>query len=1047
MILFSSERIQLSLLLLVFLMALIELTDACKLKPTRFRTNNLRNPLAIASLRPVFSWALAFLDGSYSPSVTENYEDAATDYHQSAYRIICTEIRVEDSAQTDKVLWDSGKVSSQETLQIPYQGEPLKSLQRIQWSVQVWDQNGEECKYDDESPWFDTGLLDENAWGGAEWITRFRKPLMWNTSLCSMMEENDENQAPRFRTTFGISSKDMEDLVQIRAYVVGLGYYQMYINGNRVGDSLLDTAWTTASKRVFYAAHDVTSLIKDTHSQKHALGIELGNGWWNPHPILIFKRINLRIPLVKDQGMTSSRPMFRLHVYGFSKDGSVVSLLKSSSEMGWLAAGSPTVFNDIYLGEKYNAQLEPFYDGWTTVSYQPRRHNNYLCGCSWRSPVQTDASGLGKLEAQEIPPVRRQSTLTTNILSQNQTSDGGTIAILDTGKNHAGSCRIRIENQNGALRGQRVLLKYGELLTKWGELNVFTSVAGHITSKNPDVPCQPDVAAQQDVVQLGSRSLDWTPSWSWHGFRYIEMTLPPSLPLSDVSVECFTMRTDVDVVANFSSSDPWLSDLRQLVRNTFDSNLMSVQSDCPHRERVGYGGDALGCGEAGLSIYDFSAFYRKRILDYNDAQHVSNITGKLDGFTETAPVVGVEINGMGPGTGPIAWEAFQPEAQLWLYKYYGDTRTMHESLKHTRAYIDLLDSEPGGIENGLGDWLAVHGTNVAYTGLGFQRMSYLAYANITEILGMPPAIARHYRDKAAQLVDTINERFLRKDDSGAYNVGIKDRVGNARQTGQGMALFNGISHCQAARKKALLQLADNVRSASFLEGACLPWSKSTFQSECKTAIGGPGPHLTAGMLGIKWVLMALADGGLNDLTYDMLSADSYPGFRWMTNNQFANATTVWESFFFSDGLKSHNHPMFGSTEVWLLQSVAGIQPHPSARGMDHVLIRPNPPSQLSHASASYESPRGVFSVAWEKRAVADDEITIQLNATIPPNCHATVHVPASSPSDRLLYHGFSVQDARWIPSLLTDQGSFAMNVGSGFHSFRTTNSPNVDVSK
>lgn len=151
------------------------------------------------------------------------------------------------------------------------------------------------------------------------------------------------------------------------------------------------------------------------------------------------------------------------------------------------------------------------------------------------------------------------------------------------------------------------------------------------------------------------------------------------------------MRTDVDLVANFSSSSPALDRLRTLNRHTFDANLMSVQSDCPHRERFGYGGDALGCGEAGLSIYDWEAFYAKRVRDFNDAQRLSAASDaaaagrdgagrggatffrgggtQLGGFTETAPFVGISDGGVGPaGSGPIGWQSYQPEAQLWLYK-------------------------------------------------------------------------------------------------------------------------------------------------------------------------------------------------------------------------------------------------------------------------------------------------------------------------------------------------------------------------------------------
>merc|ERR1712050_515658 len=148
-----------------------------------------------------------------------------------------------------------------------------------------------------------------------------------------------------------------------------------------------------------------------------------------------------------------------------------------------------------------------------------------------------------------------------------------------------------------------------------------------------------------------------------------------------------------------------------------------------------------------------------------------------------------------------------------------------------------------------------------------------------------------------------------------------------------------------------------ARNSSELPNAC---RSSSFRETCKGAAGGQGPHMTAGLFGVKWFLMSLADGGLNDLAYEVLTTDTYPSFRWMMNNEFANATTIWESWFASDNTFSHNHPMFASSEVWLLQSVGGIQPHPSAKGMHHVLIKPSPPSALQHASASFETPRGTI---------------------------------------------------------------------------------------
>ena len=209
--------------------------------------------------------------------------------------------------------------------------------------------------------------------------------------------------------------------------------------------------------------------------------------------------------------------------------------------------------------------------------------------------------------------------------------------------------------------------------------------------------------------------------------------------------------------------------------------MMSVQSDCPHRERFGYGGDPLGCGEAGLSIYDWSTFYAKRVQDFNDAQSVDPATGRPASFTECAPFNGIRCGGCGKGGGftgglpgfpraggPIGWQVYQPVSQLWLYKYYGDRTTMAAAYEQTRAFVAMLEAaDPASVDGGLGDWMPVQHTSVAFTGPGFQRMAFLAFANITEILNKSQALTTHYRALADQVAARINSAFLNTT-SGAY---------------------------------------------------------------------------------------------------------------------------------------------------------------------------------------------------------------------------------------------------------------------------------------
>ena len=739
------------------------------------------------------------------------------------------------------------------------------------------------------------------------------------------------------------------------------------------------------------------------------------------------------------------------------RDGSQKTLLSSSSAAGgasWTAASSPTTFNDIYLGEKYNAALEPADAGplsWSTVS----AHDSDAAGWAPAVPLGGGkALNVGTLEPQAVPPIRQQGVLPTTVVSTIITATNTTV-VLDSGKNHAGVCRFRLTGR----KGDTVAMRYGELLNADGKtLNPMTSVAGQIKGptentciRNPgrSIATGLHVAYQADELTLSGRADDWTPAYSWHGFRYIEVTAPLGVNVDATSVECYPMRTDVDLIANFSSSDPVLEQLRTLNRNTFDSNMMSVQSDCPHRERFGYGGDPLGCGEAGLSIYDWSTFYPKRVQDFNDAQTVDPSTGAPAAFTECAPFNGVRCGGCGAdggfagglpsfpkAGGPIGWQTYQPVTQLWLYKYYGDLKTMSASYEQTYAFVRMLeaaaaDPTSGSIDGGLGDWMPVQATSRDFTGPGFQRMAYLAFANITDILNKSETLTTHYRTLADNIAADINRRFL-NESSGAYNTSSNfpenhrpggtavARAHKASQAGQGMALFEGIVP-EALRSKALSIMAQNAQASEWL----LQKPSPSYPASSATT-GGPGAHMTAGLFGIKWFLMALADGGMNDLAHEVLTTPSYPGYLWMMDNAIVNATTIWEAWFFSDGTFSHNHPMFASSEVWLMQSVAGIQPHPAARGFDQVLIKPSPPAKLDRAAGSYDTVRGRITTSWTRGAA--DASAVTLKVTVPPNVRATVHVPATSTQG--VREGSTVMEGG-----RREAGSVVFEVGSGNYEF------------
>lgn len=638
------------------------------------------------------------------------------------------------------------------------------------------------------------------------------------------------------------------------------------------------------------------------------------------------------------------------------------TIAASSDPSVWKTAPSPTLYNNIYLGVRYDARLET--PGWDTVGFDDALWGNTITV----GPVGSAASGVGPLEAQQQPPVRRQTALVPRsvrdqpapmpnppsppsppggkwfscgatcqcgeasepppseppsdfssftlacksgtitgvsfasygdatgkcgnytagscdasatmaivgkacigkpscTLGADRTLFGdpcvgtvktlkvqvsgctpmppmppppppappagnATLQIVDLGKNFAGVCQYRLQGT----AGDTVNFRYGELLFPNGSLNPMTSVAGQVKSGNGG-PCAPTIAWATDryVVGQTGRVERWAPEYTWHAFRYVEIdardTDVPPLKASDIV--CYPMRSDVAVISSYdTTANPLLGNISTLIRNTFESNLMSIQSDCPHRERFGYGGDALASGEAGMSIFDFSSFYEKRMVDYSDSQAATT-----DGsFTETAPFVTIADAGLTPGDrgGPIGWATYQPVGQLWLYRYYGNLRVLQRLQNSTEAFVRLLDTSPPGIDHGLGDWMPVEHSQTAVTGRGFLRECYLAYANISSVLGNAAAAAK-YSQAAEAAAARFNAMFLNKS-TGGY----AEPSASPQQCNQAQALFMGLVPEQL-RQAALGVLVDNLASP---------------------AVDG---HMQVGMFGIKWFLMALAENGRTDL--------------------------------------------------------------------------------------------------------------------------------------------------------------------------------------
>jgi alpha-L-rhamnosidase len=848
------------------------------------------NPIGIDSASPRLSWIL---------------ESATRGDRQGAYQVLAaSDPRFLKPGKAD--LWDSGKIESDQSLHVVYAGNPLRSSQRIYWTVRVWDARGRASRFS-RPAWFETALLDQADWK-ASWIEHRRGPVD---------DPFGEVPAPLLRKDFVLS----KPVRSARAYVSGLGNYEFRINGKRVGDHLLDPGWTEYSRRVLYSTYDVTDLLQ---RGDNTAGAVLGNGWFNPLPLKFWGRINIREHLVVGE------PRFIGQILVTYRDGSQEIILTDAT---WKSSESPILQNNLYLGETYDARKEK--PGWDKPGFDD---------WDWQ-PVTLSPGGLGPLHAQQAPPIR----VTRKIPAVKLTQPKPGVYIFDLGQNFSGCVQLRVNGPAGA----RVQLRYGELLYPDGTLNGMTAVCGQIKAGGPgyeyDGKGYPKTAWQQDtyVLKGAPEGESWAPRFTFHGFRYVEVKGFPGRPNLE-TITGLRLNSDVEQAGEFECSNELFNRIQRMVLWTHLGNLFSVQSDCPHREKFGYGGDIVAASEMGLLNFDMAQFYIKAVQDLTDSVRPNG------GFTETAPFVGISDQGLGDKSGPVGWGTAHPLLQVQLHQYYGERRLLQEQYEHTRKWLRLLraNAKEGILDNGISDHESLAPKPRALTGTGFFYMNALLAAQIARVLGQE-ADAVEAESLAASIKEAFNKRFL-DPKSGRYGTGT--------QASQAFALHLGLVPEQH-REKALDTLVWNIVSEN-------------------------NGHLTTGIFGTKYMLNALTDLGRADTAYQVVKQRSFPGWGHMLEN---GATTLWEHWAFSDNTYSHNHPMFGSVSEWFYKGVGGIAPAPDAIGFDRIIIRPPTLPELTWARARYRSIRGPVATAWQK-----SEKEFRMRVTVPVGATAQVWVPARS---------------------------------------------------
>ena len=838
----------------------------------------LENPIGIDVVRPQLSWQL---------------RSDTSDLRQTAYQILVASSQ-EKLAGGMGDLWDSGQVPSEESRHIPYGGASLTSRQRCYWKVKVWDNRKQESAWSAPASW-EMGLLNAADWK-ASWI---RHPDFTDTLLVS-------KPAPFFRKTFTIDQLPQK----ARAYVTGLGYFELYLNGQKVGDHLLDPVKTRYDKSVQYLTYDITELLM---SGENTVGMVLGTGWYNHFAEAVWGF---------NQAPWRDYPEALCQLEITNAKGEMQTLL---SDETWKTTQGPIRFDGIRNGETYDARREM--PGWSDPWYDDQ---------SWSSVVVSDGP-KGTLRAQMIQPIKAMQKVKPVSVREVQAG----VWVFDLGQNIAGYSRLKVAGP----RGTEVSMKMGERLYPDGTVEQ-KQILRFLKSGE----------AQTDHYILKGEGVEtWEPRFVYHGFQYIEVRGLPAPPTLE-TITGVVLHTAFDSKGSFACSDSLLNRTQQNTLWSFIGNYHGIPTDCPHREKIGWTGDAHLVAEAGLFNYDIVPAYLKWLDDFIDEQQDN---GDLPGVIPSSGW-GYEF-GKDPETRPLGygpqWEGALVLMTWDLYRFTGDKAILERYYPAIRKYLDYLirNAKKYTLNFGIDDHKPVE----TKTEGDILASGYLA--NFTHLLSQMSGILEHheeaqyYADYSEQAKQAFNEKYFDE------NTG---RYGNGGQTSIALALYHHLVP-EGKEMVVLDALLADIEARDY--------------------------HFDVGVVGLKYLFNVLREHGHSEILYRMVTQTDFPGYGYWLKQ---GANTLWQDW---DGSMSLNHIMFGTVSEWFYESLVGIQLDEDQPGFRHFTIHPDMLPQLDWANGAYESGYGKISVAWEK---SDQEVTLRVS--IPPNTTASVHVPYQEGQTMLL---------------------------------------------
>ena len=919
--------------------------EGVEIKIKELKCEYLSNPLGIDVAAPRLSWKM------------EAASIKVFNQKQVAYQLLVAS-SPDQLTEAKADLWNSGKIISDANTQIVYQGKPLTSQQKCYWKTRIWTSENTSAPWSEVAMW-KMGLLHEADWK-AKWIGD--KPDLVQKEYLQNLDNFDAKKdgeiknvspvplsSPMIRKKFSAKAGVKDAFL----YVSALGYYEITLNGKKVGDHVLAPEWTDFNKRVQYQVFDVK---KDIRQGGNALSSILGDGWY--------------LGMLGPTKWHKDYP--RRGVYGNDRRLIAELVINYQDGTNQIVATDGTwkintkgfiISADNFLGEAIDARNIP--DRWKEIEFDDS---------AWEK-AYVDPSVKKNLEAQKNEPVRIYK-----YLEPLKITALGDKYIVDFGQSITGWTQLKVKGEKGA----QVKIRHGEMLDDDGSLYTKNLAA----------------AIQTDNYILSGRKDEFEPSFTYHGFRYIEISGLKSAPDKEMIKAC-VISSDPEVTGSFECSHPKLNQLWKNILWTQRDNMTSIPTDCPQRdERMGWMGDAEVFCQSSMYNMNMAAFYTKWVKDIRDAQ------SQRGTFPDIAPHANKpEIR----FSNAPAWSDAGIIVPWRMYQNYGDKELLRQHYDAMKRYLENITSQNPDflwlkdVGNQYGDWLNANtiiaeGYSKTRGEIPKEVLATAFYANSARLFSQIAGVLGNTKDETTyrQLFENIRKKF---NDSYVDNEG---RIKGNTQSAYALAL-NFELLPEKMQTPAFNHLIECIKEYDY--------------------------RISTGFITTVMMMNGLTKRGRNDIAYRLLESERLPSWLYSINQ---GATTIWERWdgyvkgrgFQDAGMNSFCHYSIGAVGEWMYRTILGINPDDNFPGYKHFIIHPQPGGTLTWAKGSYKSINGLITSDWK---LENNKFT--LDVEIPVNTSASVILPAGSPNLIML-------NSNPLPEVLvnrkyTVKNETALELGSG----------------